>query len=191
MSKKEIYLDNNGTTIMCSDACKEMRRWDKFPINPSGMSKHSIESRRIIERDIKYFEKHCNTNGKYKIIFTSGGSESNSLIIRSVVDGWSSKIDIIPHMVISSIEHVSILSCTKALVKLGRLEVTYINPNIYGIIEPEDIAESIKPNTCLVCVMMTNNEIGQLIQSNKLLKLSMKKEYHCTVMLFNSLVKID
>jgi len=182
-SRQEIYLDNNASTLLCVDARKEMCKWNRTPINPSGISKQSIKARKMIDCGIKKIEKHCKTEGKYKIIFTSGASESNSLIIRSVVDGWLLKIDAIPHMVVSSIEHVSILACVNALVKLGRLEVTFINPNIYGIIEPNDISESIKPNTCLVCVMMANNEIGSINPIREIAKASHAKgiPIHCDV----------
>jgi cysteine desulfurase len=61
-----------------------------------------------------------------------------------------------------SIEHPAVLEICKALEKNKEAEVTYINPDANGIINPKDVHDALKDNTVLVSVMYANNEIGTI-----------------------------
>lgn len=158
-----IYLDNNGTTLQCKKSIEETYKWLKVCANPSASNKASVSAKKLIEDGKKYILKHCGTNSnKYTVIFTSGGSESNSFIIRSATASYHKLKNTKPHIIISSIEHNSIIDCCDQLVNNNCIELTKIKPNMYGLIEPEIIQYAIQDNTCLISIMFSNNEIGSI-----------------------------
>jgi len=161
--KQNIYFDNNGTTKQSKKSVEETYKWLKICANPSSSNKQSLEAKKIIEDGKKYILKHCGTNkNKYTVIFTSGGSESNSFIIRSASAAFYKMKKIIPHIIISSIEHNSIINCCEKLVENGCIELSKIKPNNLGLICIEDMVKKIKHNTCLISIMFSNNEIGSI-----------------------------
>lgn len=163
MKKEPIYFDNNGTTPQCKKSIDTVYKWMKVCANPSSTNKQSVEAKKLIEDGKKYILKHCGVNqNKYTVIFTSGGSESNSFILRSTAAAYYKAKKIKPHIITSSIEHNSILDCCKQLVDNGLIECTKIKPNIYGLVDPIDVFNSIKDNTCLISIMFSNNEIGSI-----------------------------
>lgn len=91
------------------------------------------------------------------VIFTSGGSEGNNMVFK----GLQSKLiaDGKTHLIVSAIEHDSVLKAAKALEDDG-FSVTYVAPDTSGVIQPKQIEEAIRSNTGLVSVMYVNNETG-------------------------------
>lgn len=160
--KKEspmIYLDNNGTTTPCDESIGYMNEWLKHQANPSGNSDISIAAKNMIEKCKKQIRTLCNAED-YEVIFTSGGSESNCLIIRSIVKGWNNIINDKPHIISTETEHKSIIKCLRELEKSGDIELTLVEPTQYGIVHPKNIEAAIKKNTALISVMYANNELG-------------------------------
>jgi len=93
-----------------------------------------------------------------EIIFTSGGSEANSWVLRGVADVFrEEKI----HIITTSIEHRSILN-TCSMLESRDVEVTYLPPGNDGIVCIESLKSAIRPNTKLVSIMLANNEIGTI-----------------------------
>jgi cysteine desulfurase len=159
--KNIIYLDNNSTTKICKKGKDAMISWLDAQSNPSSNNIISKNSKQLLECATKYMLKHCGTNSKqYTLLFTSGASESNCLILLSVVDAYTNTTNTIPHIITSSVEHKSIITCCNNLVKNKRAAVSFIKPNAFGNIDPKLIERSIKPNTALVSIMFANNEIG-------------------------------
>ncbi len=99
---------------------------------------------------------------RYKIIFCSGASEGNAMVIQSVVASARQYRNEIPHVVASAVEHKSIVATLKILSERGDATYTLVNPQITGHVLAEDIARAIRPNTCLACVMHANNETGAI-----------------------------
>ncbi len=99
---------------------------------------------------------HAHAN---EIIFTSGATESNNLAILGLVQNFGKQFKL-PHIVTTNIEHVSVLEVCKYLEKTGRAEVTYVEVEVTGIVDPKKIKKALKKNTVLVSVMYANNEIG-------------------------------
>jgi cysteine desulfurase len=160
--KKIVYLDNNGTTIICAEAADAYKKWIKC-YNASSSSLVSKTAKQMIEASKKYMMKHCGVDPKkYTVIFTSGATESNCFIIRSTVEAYNKIRKIKPHLIISSIEHHSILECAKSVEEAGYAEVSKVEPNIYGCILSEDVEKLIKSNTCLISIMYANNETGAI-----------------------------
>ena len=93
-----------------------------------------------------------------EIIFTSSGSEANNFAIRGLATANKKKGK---HIITSEIEHFSILNPLKKLRKMG-FEVTHVPVDKYGMIDPEDVAKAITPETALVSIMHANSEIGTI-----------------------------
>jgi cysteine desulfurase len=157
--KASVYLDNNATTETCKPSYEASLKWMKDAVNPSADSKQGIEARKMLEHGCKYICKHCSAPN-YTVIYTSGASESNSLIIRSTVESYIKYKKVKPHLITSLTEHKSILETCNVLRQVGMLDVTYVAPGINGCVPPSLVQRAIKPNTCLITIMAANNELG-------------------------------
>lgn len=172
--KKIIFLDNNGTTIICPEAEEAYKKWLKC-YNASSSSQISKGANLMMEKAKKYILKHCSTTpDDYTVVFTSGATESNCFILRSTVESYKRIRKIKPHLIISSVEHHSILECAKSIEDAGYAEVTKVEPNMYGCILPAAVEKEIKPNTCLISIMYANNETGSINNIPKIGELAHK-----------------
>lgn len=150
--KKIIYLDNAATTPLDEAVLNEMVKTSLSFGNPSAYYDYGYEVADIL--------KHCRENIassihciSTEIYFTSGGTESDNWALRFVAPG--------SHIITTAIEHHAILNTCKYLEKCG-VDVTYIQPDKYGLVHVEDIESAIRPNTKLISVMAANNEIGTI-----------------------------
>jgi len=179
---KKIYLDNAATTPVDAEVLKAMNPYfaDDFG-NPSSIHSFGQVARSAIDQSRNKIANFLNCKST-EIIFTSGGSESDNLAIRGVVESviptkmeGSSKrfLDsarndkenrndkkILPHIITSAFEHHAVLDTIKELENDGVVEATYIKPNSDGIIETGSVEKAIKNNTVLISIMYVNNEIG-------------------------------
>ena len=159
MTSPCIYLDNAATTRMSSAAIQAMLPYmDTVYGNPSSL--HSMgqragealsDARRTIAALLG-----CDVS---EIIFTSGGSEADNQAILSAAR-WGEKRRK-KHIVSTAFEHHAVLHVLKKLEKEG-FEVTLLDVHENGIVQPQQVAEAIRPDTCLVTVMYANNEIGTI-----------------------------
>lgn len=156
------YLDANATTFMPEIVIKSMIKWTN-----KGNASAYYESAKEC-RDLMYtfrqllMNEHGFTN--HTIIFTSGASESNSQILTSTVRSFMVKTGHLPHLIVSAVEHKSILSCCEDLKNDGLCQYTKVPVNTtgpdYGTVDPDVLEAAIKPNTCLISIMTANNENG-------------------------------
>ena len=159
-----IYFDNNATTLINPTAKKIYSEWLEC-YNASSDSKIAKPARLQLERATDAILAHCSVStATHTAIFTSGATESNCLIIKSCVKSYKRKLiekgsDLRPHVVTSALEHHSIIECLHDLQECGDIDVTYVEPTIYGNILPSDVKEAILPNTCLITIMFANNEL--------------------------------
>lgn len=105
--------------------------------------------------------------GEWCVFFVANASEANAFIITSTVDsctdwGTLSLGTSPPHLVVSAVEHKSVLLTVENLSARGRCTVTYVSPDVSGGISPADIEAAIRHNTCLVVCMHANNETGTI-----------------------------
>jgi len=159
--KDKIYLDANATTPMCSDALKSLKAWANCG-NPSSESYAGIEAKELLEMVITKICKHCGISRKaYTVLFTPSASASNSQILQATSRAYKSIMKEKPHFITSSIEHKSLLNCINHLHEQDDIDLTFIEPDIYGRINPVDIERAIKPKkTALISIMAVNNELG-------------------------------
>lgn len=159
-----IYLDNNATTLISQPAANVYKQWLSC-YNASSDSKVAEPAKKVIEKATDLILSHCKvSSATHTVVFTSGATESNCFIIKSCIKAYTrklieKKVTELPHVITSTMEHHSILECLKSIEKNHEAEVTYISPTIYGLILPEDIEKEIKPHTCLISVMLANNEV--------------------------------
>jgi len=171
----KIYFDNAATTKIDADVLKEMTPYfDEKYGNPSSL--HSIgqdaaESLSIARDTVA---KLINADPK-EIIFTSGGTESNNTAIKQIM--WNSKKK---HLITSKIEHPSVLRTVEYLSDHG-FEVTYIDVDEHGLINPDDVKNAITEDTALVSIMHANNEIGTIQPIKEIGEICKEKKviFHC------------
>lgn len=158
---KRIYLDNAATTKPDSEVVLAMNEVnEKFWGNASSIHSEGQEAKQILEESRKEIAEIIGCEAE-EIIFTGGGTESDNLAIRGVVDAFYLKYHVaIPHVITSAFEHHAVLDTVKKLEKAGIIEATYIKPNHEALIDPKDVEAAIKPNTILVSIMYVNNEVG-------------------------------
>lgn len=164
-----VYLNNNATTFMPPVVCKEINKWFN-----SGNASVDMKSKELIDNSKKLISKFNNAPlDNYEIIFTSCASESNSTIINAVASQSKNK-----NIITSSIEHNSIL---KALKALNNIKVKIVEPDKYGLINPEDVEKLIDSNTILISIMYMNNEIGSINNVKEIGRIANKSNiiFHC------------
>lgn len=168
-----IYLDNNGTTKLCKEGKDAMMMWLESRANPSSDSIIAKKSKELMKCARNYMAKHCGMAcSNCTVVFTSGASESNCFILRSVVDAYEKHTGKKPHIITSATEHKSIIQCCNNLKDNGKISVTYIEPNAYGCISPDLVKKAITSNTALISIMAANNELGCINDIRKIGEIS-------------------
>jgi cysteine desulfurase len=93
-----------------------------------------------------------------EIVFTSTGSEANNLAVKGLAQG---QIEKGKHIVVSAIEHFSVLNAVRTLEKAG-FELTVLPVDKYGLVDPDEVARNIRKDTILVSIMHANGEVGTI-----------------------------
>lgn len=91
------------------------------------------------------------------LIFTSGATEANNLAIKGVIQAAGGNV----HLIVNAAEHRAVLDPARKLKRLG-CELTVLPVDKYGMVDPQEVAAAIQPNTALVSVMFANNEVGTI-----------------------------
>lgn len=154
-----IYVDNAATTKVSETAITAMLPYfNQIYGNPSSL--HSA-GQLAAESLLMARETIANVFGcsPKEIIFTSGGSEANNQALLSAAEIGKKKNK--KHIISSTIEHHSILHTLEKLKKQG-FEITLLNAHKNGIIHPDELIASIRPDTIFVTIMYANNEIGSI-----------------------------
>lgn len=153
---KLVYLDNAASTKISSGVLeKMMESYSENYGNPSSTHKLGQKARAAIETARSMIAGYIGVESK-EIIFTSGGAEGNNLAIRGALNAYSSKGK---HIITSKIEHSTVLKTCQQLENKG-YEVTYIDVDENGVINLEQLKNSIRKDTVIVSIMYANNETG-------------------------------
>lgn len=154
-----IYFDNNATTQLDPEVLLAMMPYltQKYGNASSGTHVFGREASQAIEIAREQIARliRCKSD---EIVFTGSTTESINLALKGIIE--SSDVQK-PHIISSMIEHKAVLNVLKYLQRYG-VEVTLLQPDEYGIINPDDIKKSIRKNTLIVSIMAANNEIGSL-----------------------------
>jgi cysteine desulfurase len=152
-----IYLDYNASTPL-DPQVKEAMSWaaERFG-NPSSIHQEGRQARALVDQARSNVARLLQCDQR-RIVFTSGGTESNNLAIIGTARANRTKGN---HLVTCQIEHSSVLNAFHQLEREG-FEVTYLPPTSEGLIDPESLRTALRKNTILVSIMMANNEIGTI-----------------------------
>jgi cysteine desulfurase len=155
--KLPIYMDNHATTPLDPRVLDAMMPYftDKFGNAASRNHSFGWAGEEAVETARQQVASLINATAK-EIIFTSGATESDNLMIKGVAQMYREKGN---HIITQAIEHKAVLDTCKRLEKDG-FEVTYLPVQQDGRVNPEDVRKAIKPTTILITIMYANNEIG-------------------------------
>ena len=171
MNKNIIYVDHAATTYVKPEVFEEMRPYftDLFG-NPSSIYSLGRESKKAIENARSQIA-YCLGVHPTEIYFTGSGTEADNWAIKGAAYANRKKGK---HLITSSIEHHAVLHCFQFLEKEG-FEVTYLPVNEEGLINPDDLAKAIRPDTTLISIMFANNEIGTIQPIKELAAIAKEK----------------
>jgi len=152
-----IYLDNNATTPVDPEVFDAMIPYFREHFGNASSKQHPIgwKAEDAAERSRKIIAEAIGALPE-EIVFTSGATEANNLAIRGVAQRYHRKGN---HIITAAAEHKAVLTVCEALVKDG-FEVTVLNVDKYGRVDPEEVRRSLRPETILATLMFANNEIG-------------------------------
>lgn len=161
---RRVYLDNSATTPPDPRVVEAMMPYltGKFG-NASSIHYFGQEAKAAVDKARHQVAALIGARPN-EIVFTSGGTESNNLAIRGLLESsvvqkaLSGKP---PHIITSAIEHSAVKNVCEALEKRG-VEVTYLPVYENGIVRTKDLEAGLQENTVLITVMTANNEIGTL-----------------------------
>lgn len=154
-----VYFDNAATTKMSQVALDAMIPClETVYANASSLHTPGQKSKEVLEKAREEIAA-CIGAQPNEIYFTSGGSEADNQAIVSAAK-WGARRNK-KHIISTTFEHHAVLHTLQKLEKEG-YEVTYLDVHENGIVQPEEVAAAIRPDTCLVTIMYANNEIGSI-----------------------------
>lgn len=155
----EIYLDNAATTKPCQEAVgAAMECMTENYGNPSSLHKKGLQAQLAVDDARKAIAKAISADSSC-IYFTSGATESNNIAVVGSAEIYGKRK---PKIVTTSIEHASVKNSMAYLEENG-FEIVRIAPDKNGQISPEAIVNATDERTCLVSIMMVNNETGYIL----------------------------
>lgn len=158
MIVRKVYLDHAATTPTHPKVVEAMLPYftERFG-NPSNLHDAGREAKNAVEEARAKTAALINAKPE-DIYFTSSGTESNNFALKGIAQAYSQKGT---HIIVSQIEHFSVLHTAKSLEKAG-FTVTYVPTDPQGLVDPSDVAKAITKDTILVSIMHANNEIGTI-----------------------------
>lgn len=154
----EVYLDNAATTQALPEAVEAMREalLEEYG-NPSSLHARGAQAERLVRQARERLATILGCRPQ-EIIFTSGGTEANSLAIRGTA--WARHAEG-RHLITSQVEHPSVLETFRALEAEG-WEVTRLAVDRTGRVDLRQLEEALRPTTVLVSIQYVNNEVGTI-----------------------------
>jgi cysteine desulfurase len=155
---RKVYLDNTATTPILPEVREEMLPYlgEDFG-NPSSRHDWGDSAWKALDTARERVAELIGA-GPEEIIFTGNGTESNNFAVKGLALGRRDKGN---HVIVSAIEHFSVLYAARTLEKLG-FEMTEVPVDKHGLVDPEDVRRNIREDTILVSVMHANGEVGTI-----------------------------
>lgn len=154
-----IYLDNAATTKPCGEAVSAaVDAMTENYGNPSSLHRAGLDAQLAVDKAREAIAASIGADSS-EIYFTSGATESNNLALRGISAAYGRKRR---KIVISSVEHASVDETASALEKNG-FEIVRISPRDDGRFYADDFISACDENTCLVSMMLVNNETGYIM----------------------------
>ena len=155
---RKVYLDNVATTPLLPEVRQVMLPYlgEVFG-NPSSLHDWGDTARQAVEAARVQVAQLIGASAE-EIIFTGSGTESNNLAIKGLALAQQNRGK---HVVVSAVEHFSVLHSARTLEKWG-FELSLVPVDKYGVVNPEDVRQSLRKDTVLVSVMHANGEVASI-----------------------------
>ena len=155
---RKVYLDNAATTPLLPEVRQAMMPFlDESFGNPSSLHDWGDAVRDAIETARARVAELIGASAE-EIIFTASGTESNNFAVKGLALAQQKKGK---HIVISAIEHFSVMHSARTLEKAG-FELSLVPVDKFGVVDPEDVRKSLRSDTILVSIMHANGEVGTI-----------------------------
>ncbi len=169
---REVYLDNYAATPLAPEVREVMLPFlGESYGNPSSLHSRGDAAREAVEEAREKVAALISASPE-EIIFTSNGTEANNLAVKGIVAGSRRKGK---HIVLSAVEHFSVLNAANSLEKQG-YELTLVPVDEYGVIDTGELAAAIGDDTVLVSVMAANGEVGTVQPIEEAARIAAEKE---------------
>lgn len=161
VSEKSIYLDYAATTPLDSRVLEAMLPYfsNKFG-NPSSVHGYGQQAEAALEAAREKVAHTLNCSPR-EVLFTSCGSESDNLALRGAAFA-ERNLRGANHILISPVEHHAVSHTAKQLSDIFGFEVELLSTDSYGVVDPEEVRNRLRPDTAIVSVIYANNEIGTI-----------------------------
>ncbi|MFH0848095.1 MAG: cysteine desulfurase family protein [archaeon] len=156
---KSVYMDHQAGTPIDPKVIEAMGPYlNQVYGNPSSTHSTGQLAKEAVEKSRETIARLIGAEKPEEIVFTSGGTESNNLALEGYAQRNRERGN---HIIVSSIEHLSILNTCKHLAKIG-FEITYLPVDKTGLISPELLRKELTDRTILVSIMTANGEVGTI-----------------------------
>jgi cysteine desulfurase len=186
---RRVYLDNAATTPLLPEVREAMMPYlDAIFGNPSSLHDWGDAPREAVETARVQVAQLIGASAE-EIIFTASGTESNNFAIKGLA---LAKQDKGKHVVVSAIEHFSVLHSARTLEKWG-FELSLVPVDKYGVVDPEDVRKSLRKDTVLVSVMHANGEVGIIEPIREIAKITKENNivFHTDAVATTGTIPVD
>jgi cysteine desulfurase len=174
---KDVYLDYGATTPLREEVVEAMLPYLKEQFgNPLSLHRYGDGPRQAAEEARERVAQLIGARSN-EIYFTASGSEANNMAVKGIALMNEKRGK---HLVVSAVEHLSVLNAAQTMEKLG-FEVTRVRVDKYGMVDPADVERALRDDTTLVSIMHANSEVGTvqpIAEIAKLVKDKSKAYFH-------------
>lgn len=172
-----IYLDNSATTKVDPNSLEIMNYYHSVDYgNPSSLHRMGMAGEKKMEEARETIASLFKAKPR-QIVFTSGGTEGNNLILRGVIEKYKTRKS---KIITSKMEHPSVLEVLKEYEEQG-LQVVYLEVNQWGDYNEEELLKEVDSDTMLVSMMKVNNETGKINDLKKIRQICDRKNPECLI----------
>jgi cysteine desulfurase len=170
---RKVYLDHSATYPVIPEVREAMLPYlgDLFG-NPSSLHDWGDPAREAVDSARQNIANLIGAAEPEEVIFTSCGTESNNFAIKGLAMAQQNKGK---HIVISAIEHFSVMNAARTLEKMG-FSLTLVPVDKLGVVSPEEVRKSLRPDTILVSIMHANGEVGTIEPIQEISKITREKK---------------
>lgn len=154
----DVYLDHAASTPLRPEAIAALAD-GAAASNASAPHAAGRQARTRVEQAREQIAQTLGCS-PHEVVFTSGGTEADNLIVKGVVWAAHERSRMIPHVVVSAVEHPAVLEPARWLAARGMARLTEVAPEPDGRVDPQAVFDAVNDDTVLVSVMTANNETG-------------------------------
>jgi cysteine desulfurase len=186
---RKVYLDNAATTPLLPEVRESMMPYlgDVFG-NPSSLHDWGDGAREAVESAREQVAALIGASPD-EIVFTGSGTESNNFAVKGLALAQQAKGK---HVVVSAIEHFSVLHSARTLEKLG-FEASEVPVDKHGVVDPDDVLRQIRKDTILVSVMHANGEVGTIEPIQEIARITRERKipFHTDAVVTVGTIPVD